>query len=83
MPLILVSQLDHCCMVLVDIPLYLTVHLDLLLISLGYNMTATIVWLRLLGIAPVDLQEVCRLVSTMVGHQALYSSSGGELLVPH
>jgi len=46
-------------------------------------MTATIVWLRLLGIAPVDLQEVCRLVSTMVGHQALYSSSGGELLVPH
>src|SRR6218665_3990146 len=32
--------------------------------------------------APVYLQELCRPVSTLVGRQALRSSSGGKLLVP-
>src|SRR6218665_3396668 len=36
----------------------------------------------LLGIAPVYLQELCRPLSTLVGRQALRSSSGGKLLVP-
>src|SRR6218665_1145872 len=44
---------------------------------------AVLVWHWLLGIAPVYLQELCRPVSTLVGRQALRSSSGGKLLVPH
>src|SRR6218665_2194506 len=43
---------------------------------------AVLAWHRLLGIAPVYLQELCRPVSTLVGRQALRSSSGGKLLVP-
>jgi len=42
-----------------------------------------LVWNCLIGIAPVYLQELCRPVSTtLVGRQALRSSSGGKLLVP-
>src|SRR6218665_755147 len=41
-----------------------------------------LVWHWLLGIAPVYLQELCRPVSTLVGRQALRSSSGRKLLVP-
>src|SRR6218665_3883275 len=35
---------------------------------------------RLIGFAPVYLQELCRPVSTLVGRQALRSSSGGKTL---
>ena len=33
-------------------------------------------------VATVDLQELCRPVSTLVGRQALRPSSGGKLLDP-
>src|SRR6218665_2504926 len=47
-----------------------------------FYRVAVLIWHCLLGIAPVYLQELCRPVSTLVGHQALRSSSGGKLLVP-
>src|SRR6218665_66724 len=48
-----------------------------------FYRVAVLVWHCLLGIAPVYLQEFCCPVSTLVGHQALRSSSGGDLLVPY
>src|SRR6218665_3344573 len=50
--------------------------------SIFYRV-AVLVWHYLLGFAPVYLQELCCPVSTLVGRQALRSSSGGKLLVPH
>src|SRR6218665_1397992 len=47
-----------------------------------FYRVAVLVWHCLFGIAPVYLQELCRPVSTLVGRQALRSSSGGKLLVP-
>jgi|SRR6218665_2391181 len=47
-----------------------------------FYRVAVLVWHCLLSIAPVYLQELCRPVSTLVGRQALRSSSGGKLLVP-
>src|SRR6218665_1625892 len=43
---------------------------------------AVLVWRCLLGIAVVYLQELCRPVSTLVGHRAPRSCSGGRLLLP-
>jgi len=105
------SRLDHCCSVLVGLPLTLTAHLDRVLRSAArliggvpkytsisgymrdtlhwlpirqriFYRVAVLVWHCLLGIAPVYLQELCRPVLTLVGRQALRSSSGGKLLVP-
>src|SRR6218665_2321630 len=42
---------------------------------------AVLVWRCLLGIAVVYLQELCRPVSTLVGHRAPRSCSGGRLLL--
>jgi len=39
-------------------------------------------WHCLIGIAPVYFQELCRPVQTLVGRQALRSSSGGKLSSP-
>jgi len=104
------SRLDHCCSVLVGLPLTLTARLDRVLCSAacligvslkyapisGYMQdtlhwlpiwqrifykVAVLVWHCLLGIAPVYLQELCCPVSTLVGRQALRSSSGDKLLV--
>ena len=47
-----------------------------------FYRVAVLVWHCLIGIAPVNLQELCRPVSTLVGRQALRSSSGGKLIVP-
>src|SRR6218665_147443 len=46
-----------------------------------FYRVAVLVWHCLIGFAPVYLQELCRPVSTLVGRQALRSSSGGKLLV--
>src|SRR6218665_2275629 len=87
------SRLDHCCSVLVGLPLMLTAHLDRVLHSAarligGFpfdsaSFTKLLCWCGtcLLSIAPV-VQELCRPVSTLIGRQALRSSSGGKLLVP-
>src|SRR6218665_1453760 len=48
-----------------------------------FYRVAVLVWHCLNGFAPVYLQELCCPVSTLVGRQALRSSSGGKLLVPH
>src|SRR6218665_3419664 len=48
-----------------------------------FYRVVVLVWHCLLGIAPVYLQELCRPASTLVGRQALRSSSGGKLLVLH
>src|SRR6218665_3522811 len=45
-----------------------------------FYIVAVLVWHCLLGIAPVYLQELCCPVLTLVGCQALRSSSGGKLL---
>src|SRR6218665_2794491 len=47
-----------------------------------FYRVAMLMWHCLFGIAPVYLQELCHHVSTLVGRQALRSSSGGKLLVP-
>src|SRR6218665_204730 len=48
-----------------------------------FYRVAVLVWHCLPGITPVYLQELYRPVSTLVGRQALRSSSGGgKLLVP-
>src|SRR6218665_2754095 len=47
-----------------------------------FYRVAVLVWHCLIGFAPLYLQELCRPVSTLVGRQALRSSSGGKLLVP-
>ena len=106
------SPLDHCCSVLVGLPLTMTARLDRVLRSAArliggvpkyasisgymrdtlhwlpirqriFYRVAVLVWHCLIGFAPVYLQELCRPVSTLVGRQALRSSSGGILLVPY
>src|SRR6218665_1232871 len=47
-----------------------------------FYRVAVLVWHCHIGFAPVYLQELCRPVSTLVGRQALRSSSGGTHLVP-
>src|SRR6218665_2494374 len=47
-----------------------------------FYRVAVLVWHCFIGIAPVYLQELCRPVSTLVGRQALRSSSGGKRFVP-
>src|SRR6218665_1432265 len=105
------SRLDHCCSVLVGLPLTMTARLDRVLRSAAFLIggvpkyasisgymrdtlhwlpirqrifyrVAVLVWHCLIGFAPDYLQELCRPVSTLVGRQALRSSSGGKLLVP-
>src|SRR6218665_2692524 len=98
------SPLDHCCSVLVGLPLTVTARLDRVrsaarLIggvpkdaSISGYMRDTLHWLPIrqrifyrvavLVWHCLYLQELCRPVSTLVGHQALRSSSGGKLLVP-
>src|SRR6218665_672587 len=109
--LLLVGSIDHCCSVLVGLPLTMTARLDRVLRSAArliggvpeyasisgymrdtlhwlpirqriFYRVAVLVWHCLIGFAPVYLQELCGPVSTLVGRQALRSSSGGKLLVP-
>src|SRR6218665_334586 len=47
-----------------------------------FYRVAVLVWHCLLDNAPVYFQQLSRPVSTLVGCQALRSSSGGKLLVP-
>src|SRR6218665_3683318 len=47
-----------------------------------FYRVAVLVWHCFIGIAPIYLLELCSPVSTLVGRQALRSSSGAKLLVP-